>query len=343
MLHFISSLFSSTDQPAGKPDKDLIARAIDRVVDGTDSRLRGFGNYRKRLRPAVEHAVLRIKSIVSVLPEATELSSNAFKHDPRLRAFFVSAKHMQEVISSFRAVKDYLGERNVSLPDEIFGTLSMDYRENTVLGMELNGDIVRRDVPQVQVNFFDHRYVGPGDSEEQSRHELEKRGFDFLIEKVLERIVSARSTRSELEQQRRLLHRKLDAMRAGNWGLEPVLAKQVISHPDYASLEEEINELDTELLQLGSRPADLEKSFAHINDVLGRASEWLSIREIDMHLDPMMVKRSESSPDVRTSHLHLTEVAAKSGERRIIMLGRFPARELPEQPDFFREASRYLA
>ena len=57
MLHFISSLFSSTDQQAGKPDKDLIARATDRVVDATDSRLRGFGNYRKRLYPAVEHGI----------------------------------------------------------------------------------------------------------------------------------------------------------------------------------------------------------------------------------------------------------------------------------------------
>ena len=342
MLHFISSLFSSADQAAGKPDKDLIAKATDRVVDATDSRLRGFGNYRKRLRPAIEHAVIHIQSIVGILPEAMELSSNSYKHDPRLRAFFVSASHMQEVIGGFTAVNDYVRKLHAPLPDEIFGTLSMDYREKNVLGMDLSGDIVRRDVPQVQVNFSDHRYLGPSDSEEQSRHALEIRGFDFLIEKVLERIVTARSTRSDLEQQRRLLQRKLDAMQAGNWGLEPMLAEQVNPYPDYASLEKEINEVDTELLRLGSRPADLENNIEHINNILGRASDLLSIQEIHMYLDPMMVKKSESSTDERTSHLQLTEASAKSGERRIILLGRFPTQELPKQPDFLSEARRYL-
>jgi hypothetical protein len=342
MLHFISSLFSSADQQAGKPDKELIARATDRVVDATDSRLRGFGNYRKQLSPAVEHAVTHIQGIVNSLPEAAELSSNSYKHDPRLRAFFVSTEHMREVIGDFKAVKEFLKSRSAPLPDEIFGTLSMDYKEKNVLGMELSGDIVQRDVPQVQVSFFDHRYVGPGDSEEESRFELEKRGFDFLIEEVLVSIVTARNTRNELEQQRRLLQRKLDAMRAGNWGLEPLLSEQTHSHPDYTSLENEIDTLDQELLQLGSRPNELENNITHINDILGSASELLSIRKLDMQLDSMMLKKTGASPDARINHLHLDEVSAKTGERRIILLCRFPTRELPEKTDFLKEAQRYL-
>lgn len=343
MLHFINSLFSSGDRPIGGPDKALIEQAIDRVVDGTDRRLRGFGNYRKRLGPAIEQAVLYIQNIVGALPEAVEFSKDGFKHDPRLRAFFVSATHMQEVIGAFKTVKDYLRDTEGTLPDEIFGTLSMAYREKNVLGMESLGDSVRRDVAQVQINFFDHRYLGPSDSEAQSRRELQKRGFDFLIEKVLESIISARGKRSELEQQRRLLQRKLDAMRAGNWGLEPMLAEQEVSHPDFASLEKEINELDTQLLQMGGPPTDLEQSITQINDIFDHASQWLSMREIHLHLDPMLVKKSESCTDENISHLQLTEVSAKSGERRIILFGRFPTRELPQQPDFLSEAQRYLS
>jgi hypothetical protein len=342
MLRFISSLFSSSGQTAGKPDKDLVERATDRVVDATDSRLRGFGNYRKRLYPAVEHAVVHIQSIVGTLPEAIDLGSNAYKHDPRLRAFFVSAKHMQEVIGSFKAVKDYLRELNKPLPREIFGTLSMDCHEKNVLGMDLSGDIVQRDVPQVQVNFCNHRYVGPSDSEVQSRHELEIRGFDFLIEKVLEKIVTTRSTRSDLEQQRRLLQRKLAAMQAGNWGLKPMLADKEHSHADYTALEKEISTVDTELLQLGSRPDELENNIAHISEILGNAAEFLVVREIRLDLDPMMIKKNTSDSDERIIHLRLTEVTAKTGERRIILPGRFPTEELPQQPDFLSEARRYL-
>ena len=54
MLHFLSSLFSTGPGQGAGPDKALIERAIERVVDGTDPRVRGLGNYRKRLRPAVE-------------------------------------------------------------------------------------------------------------------------------------------------------------------------------------------------------------------------------------------------------------------------------------------------
>jgi hypothetical protein len=342
MLHFISSLFSSSGESAGKPDKDLVTRATDRAVDATDSRLRGFGNYRKRLYPAVEHAVIHIQGIVAALPEAIELSRENYKQDPRLRAFFVSAKHMQEVISSFKAVKDYLHDLRTPLPDEIFGTLSMNHSEKTVLGMDLSGDIVRRDVPQVQVNFSDHRYLGPSECETASRHELAIRGFDFLVEKVLENIISARSARSGLEQQRRLLQRKLDAMRAGNWGLEAMLAEEEHTHPDYAALEKDISEVDGELLKLGGRPDELEYNLAHISDILGNASELLSVREIEMAIDPMMVKKTDSSSDERTLHLKLNEASAKTGERRIIMLGRFPTRELQEQPDFLNEALRRL-
>ena len=155
-------------------------------------------------------------------------------------------------------------------------------------------------------------------------------------------IVTARNARSELEQQRRLLQRKLDAMRAGNWGLEPMLSDQTDSIPDYAALENEIDILDKELLQLGSRPNELENNITHINDIMGGASELLSIRTLDMYLDSMMLKKTEASADSRTSHLQLDEVSAKTGERRIILLCHFPTRELPEQTDFLKEAQRYL-
>lgn len=341
MLHFISSIFSSADARAGSPDKTLVDKATDRVVDATDSRLRGFGNYRKHLRPAVGRAVEHIRHLVGNLPAAVEISSERFRADDRLRAFFVSSKHMQETLAGCQTIKEFLRDQGGSPPDNIFGTLSMYYSEKNILGMGLRGDTVHRDVPQVQVGFSDHRFVGASDSEDQARRNLEIRGFDFLTEKILESIIADRGKRSELEQQHRILRRKLDTLRAGNWGLTPMLAEKEVAQPDLASLEKEIASLDTELQQLGSRAEDLERSMDQISRIMNLASESLVIRGFDLHLDKTMTKKVTDKAE-EGHHLKLTEAAASSGERRILLFGHFPTRELPKQQDFIREAQRYL-
>ena len=84
------------------------------------------------------------------------------------------------------------------LPGKIFGLLSMAMKERKVLGVELVDDTLRRDVMQVTVNFFNHRYLGPTSNEQDTHRELKKRAFDFLIEKALECITGERNKRSEL-------------------------------------------------------------------------------------------------------------------------------------------------
>ena len=58
MLQFLSSLFASSDKYPSGVNNALISAAIDRVVDGTDKRLRGYGDYRKQLQDSVESAVI---------------------------------------------------------------------------------------------------------------------------------------------------------------------------------------------------------------------------------------------------------------------------------------------
>jgi len=103
MLHFLSFVFAAKPERSAGPDKALIERAIERVVDGTDPRLRGLGNYRKRLHTAVEKAVVHVSDMVDALPEPVEISRRTYSTDPRLRSFFCSASHLQEVIGVSKA------------------------------------------------------------------------------------------------------------------------------------------------------------------------------------------------------------------------------------------------
>jgi hypothetical protein len=72
-----------------------------------------------------------------------EISRRSYGTDPRLRAFFVSAEDLQEVLGGIKTVKDYLQGVSGPLPDAIFGLLSMAWKERTVLGTEQQGDILR--------------------------------------------------------------------------------------------------------------------------------------------------------------------------------------------------------
>ena len=158
---------------------------------------------------------------------------------------------------------------------------------------------------------------------------------------ALQRMANVKEKRSELERQRRLLQRKLDAMQAGNWGLEPMLAKQELDHPDYASLGQQIEAVEAELMTMPCSQAGLEQRFDCINAVLSRPEDGLSLREIELHLDAMSVKVTD--PDLASSEpLRFKELVSGIGRTRIVLFGYFPRAELPPEKDFFQEAGRYL-
>ncbi|MGB7932918.1 MAG: hypothetical protein WCH04_11960, partial [Gammaproteobacteria bacterium] len=200
MLHLLSSLFRPAAGEVGDLDKALIEAATERAIDATDPRLRALGNYRKRLREPVEQAARHIIALVDSQPAAMEISRRSYGTDPRLRAFFVSAEHLQEVLGGMKTVRDYLQGISGPLPDAIFGLLSLAWKERTVLGTEQHGEIVRRDVKQVAVSFFDHRFGAPAGSEADFRWELKKRGYDYLLEVALKTIISTRSKRQDLKR-----------------------------------------------------------------------------------------------------------------------------------------------
>ncbi len=138
------------------------------------------------------------------------------------------------------------------------------------------------------------------------------------------------------------MQRKLDAMQAGNWGLEGMLARQEIGHPDYHSLGEQIEKVEAELMNLPCSQAGLEQRFDCINATLKCPEDGLAMRQLKLHVDAMLVKVKD--PDSASSEpMELTELYSSSGERRrIVLFGYFPRAELPPEKDFFQEAGRYL-
>jgi len=341
MLHFLSSLFKPSGGEAGALDKALIEAATERAIEGTDPRLRALGNYRKRLREPVEQAARHIIALVDDLPAAVELSRAGYGADPRLRAFFVSAEHLQEVIGGMKTVKDFLQGISAPLPDSIFGLLTLAWKERTVLGTQQHGEILRRDVKRQAVSFFDHRFVSTAASEADSRWEMKKRGYDYLLKVALEKILATRGKRQDLKREQQLLNRKLEAMKAGNWGLESMFSHDEAQAKDPTELEAQIEAVEMELLEIGSDSESLQRSLEELAQVLEQPTHWLARRELSMRLNYMGVRVDDDAAEA-SNRIELLELYSASGVRRILLPAYIPRRELPERPDFFKQAQRYL-
>ena len=94
-----------------------------------------------------------------------------------------------------------------------------------MLGAELSGDAVRRDVLQTAINFFDHKVLSPASSDKDVRDGIKQCIFDGLITHALGHIYDIKTRRQDLEEQRRILLSRLRSRQAQGNGLSALLAE----------------------------------------------------------------------------------------------------------------------
>ncbi|KPK49739.1 MAG: hypothetical protein AMS22_13240 [Thiotrichales bacterium SG8_50] len=340
MLRFLSSLFSSPTEQAGRLDDALIDAAIERAVDGTDSRIRLLRNYRKRLRAPVTAAAEHIIGLVDRLPAPIEIGKSTYSTDARIRAFFASVDHLDEVVGGFGMARSYLRHVSGSPPECVFGLLTMARLERTVFGMALENHQVRQDIQQVAVSFSDHRYVCPTAAEDETRWELKKRGYDFLVERALGRIAAAKSKRVELEGQRKLLAHKRKIMQAGHWGLDLESAAAEPVTTDVQALEAEIEATEQQLLALGADTGAIETSLDYLVDTLSQPAIWLSTRVATLHIDYRGIKIAANAG--HATPVEILELYSGDALSRVALLGWIASSALRQRSSLFDKASRYL-
>ena len=210
-----------------------------------------------------------------------------------------------------------------------------------MFAMDLEVEALRRDVLQVAVNFSNHRYLGPTGSEADTRIELKKRAFDFLIQKALERLAGERDKRRELDRQRHLLKQKLAAMKSGHWGLGAMLNGEEGEGGNLADLEAEIESIEQELGKFHTDKISLEESLEHIAEIFSHPRDWLDGEEISLRLDYRGFKAPNSST-ATSREIKLTELFSCTGERRTVLLGRVASADIPAPSDVWEKAKIYL-
>jgi len=287
---------------------------MEHVIQSTDERIRLVNDYKSRLLDAIINTLEHTGSIIDQIPESIEISSNTFVTNPYVNAYFANIEELQSVFSRSSELRDFIDDYRHHDVKEICALLCMHKSEKTTLGMELEGNTLKKDVRQVAVNFSDHHVYAPAPTEAETRQGLQNCMLEGLTTKALERVVLLRLSRQRLEDEQRILQVRLRSQQAENWdNLDMEKAREKL-----VQIEEAMK--DTPLASPMETLNEVEKVFS-------QPEEFVRLEKTSLRIDRMGIRRSEDSSEP-SNRLDLIEVTIGKDAPRVISLSRFPRNEV---------------
>ena len=261
-----------------KDNPDLLP-AIEQAVSGVEPLLKQTRKYPEAYRKPVMTALEYAHSLALSLPGPVAVSLDTYAKDAYVHAIFPSMDFVSEAFRTSRAIQDYFREHPST--DEAFALMGMRRWEKTLMGMELSGQVIQRDVPQNAVYFTSHTIVDPAPSEQQARDRVAWGFFNNLVAKVAKRVALRKQEIQSQLQEMDLLKARLHT---ANTETRPALKKELSRM--LASI------------QATTRSLDLNHYLDDFEAVLLNPEQHLRLNQSQMILDSMGIRRDgdESMP-----------------------------------------------
>jgi hypothetical protein len=266
------SMFGNLLGHDGKGSPPELLSAIERAVTCVEPLLRQLSGYPESYRKPVAAALEYAHSLASSVPGPVMIGREFYAKDALVHILFPSLDSVADAICSSLALQDYLRE----FPDvnELYALMGMRRFEKSLVGMELSGQTIQRDVVQKVVYFTSHTLENPAPSEQQARERVAASFFDSLVGKVKKRVEGRKQIKqSQLLEKDMLVAR----LRKANETDRPVLEKELASLLD--RLQSTINSLE-----LGSYMGDFDA-------VLLNPELYLRLDQKPAILDSMGIRR----------------------------------------------------
>jgi len=255
-----------------KKDIPELLSAIERAVSGVEPLLKQTHKYPEAYRKPVITALEYARSLAHGVPGPVAVNLDSYANDAYVHAIFPSMDFVSEAFRASRAIQDYLQE-NPSI-DEAYALMGMRRFEKTMMGMELSGQVIQRDVPQNAVYFTSHTIVDPAPSEQQARDRVAWGFFNNLVGKVAKRVALRKQEMQSQLQEMDLLKARLHAANAETRpALEKELSRMLAS------------------IQTTTRSLDLHNYLDDFEAVLLNPEQHLRLNKSPMILDNMGIKR----------------------------------------------------
>ena len=322
-------MFGAKDNKRGAAyqPRAVVQDAIESVVEGTEPRIRLVSGYQKKLQKEVSNSLSYIDELVEAIPAPIEVSRSRFANNSQVNAYFASVGELQQTFSHSSDLKAFFDDVENRDRQEAYALLCMQVTEKQVTGIEMNGDMLRRDVLQTAVNFYDHKILSPAATETGIRQGLKQCIFDGLITYILQGITSLKTQQNDLQDQRRILSAKLRARLSHGTGLNALLASAHDDQTGLIEIEERLADAEKLLKQM---PVNHNAPLGYLNEVkslLAHPETFIRLKLVSMKLTRMSIKLSEESSEAGDT-IHFAELEIANVMKRVVAIVRYPKDEM---------------
>jgi hypothetical protein len=293
--------------------------ALGRAAARVEPRLVHTPHWPGRYRAPLAAALAQARRVAQAVPGPVTLDRAHWVRDPLVHSLFASVEDMERCLAQDPVLADFVHAQGLTTG---FALLSMRRRERQTFGLELGGEVLRRDVPQQLVWFSEHRFLAPAGEEAAARAQLTWALFDRFLERVAVGVERLRAEQERLRQEKDLAQARLrQASPVQRPGLQAAL-QDILT-----DLGEVAQHLDL---------AHLHEVFA---TVLSHPEDCLYLEEHAYALDAMGVVRRDGPPE---ASLHFVDLMERDQPPRTVVMARFTA-VTPETPaQRLGEAARWL-
>ena len=335
-----------TDDQATMQVREGVGAAIERVM-ALHPQLRLARRYQKRLAPAVAISFDYVRGLVDAVPAAREASGAAWTGDPYIHAYFAAPDDVAALISHSPDVRAYFAE-NGDAPDA-HAVLGMELVERHILGVRLEGDTVRRDVPQKTVSFSDHQVKLCGRTDAELRSAIVRLLLDQLALVGLARATADKSRRVALVRERALLKTRLQLLERQGRGIGSLIGGDIATDlGELARLQTQVEEIAREQAGLGLPEDALDRELEHVRAVFAQPGRYLSVSTRRLTLDRMNVVLEPDGIALGTQEgadleFRIARLPTVPPRVRAFSLVRFARASLLPERSVFEEAEQLLA
>lgn len=246
--------------------------AIERAVSAVEPLLKTIGGYPENFRKPVANALEYARDLAAGVPGPVPIDRESYASDAFVHILFPDVDSVADALCSSLALQDYLRDSRAS--GELYALMGMRRFEKAVIGMELSGQTIERDVVQKVVYFTSHTLENPAPSELQAREGVAMSFFDCLVGKVKKRVEQRKQGKQSQMLEKDMLMARL---RTANDMERPALERQ---------LAEVLGSLQSTLgsLELSNYTEDFEA-------VLLSPERYLRMEQKSLVLDSMGIRR----------------------------------------------------
>lgn len=274
-----------------------------------------MSGFERRLKVPIQVALQYCDELVTSLPGRIDINRRAFSLDPLVHAFFATPQDIEEMLGRSQTLREYLSDPKSHGSEHFHALFAARRREKRAMGLALQGEMLRQDVPQTLLYFSSHTLTAVAADLQATRRMLSTAAFDSLLKSFF-------AQADAIRQERQGLQGECDLQRARLKGLPGGTGTSVI-----AEHQKKLTGLELGILNM---TASLQPD--HLVDAL---ASFLSKPELALRLEPVKVQvdrngviaDSLNAVPGQDGSLSFPELVGRDRRRYVVILARIPRDE----------------